>query len=100
MLCCGRESNPQHHNAPPPPSQLLQVLQADGGGGGVGESLKSKIEAAAQAWQQSKHEGTCDTQLQSLFTHLLFLTVGTCARAALQGAAEGLVELLDALAAL
>ena len=84
----------------PPPSQLLQVLQADGGGGGVGESLKSKIEAAAQAWQQSKHEGTCDTQLQSLFTHLLFLTVGTCARAALQGAAEGLVELLDALAAL
>jgi hypothetical protein len=85
---------------PPPPPQLLQVLQADGGGGGVGESLKSKIEAAVQAWQQSKHEGTCHTRLQRLFTHLLFLTVGTCVRAALQGAAEGLVELLDALAAL
>ena len=49
-----------------PPPQLLQVLQADGGGEGVGESLKSKIEAAVQAWQQSKHEGTCDTRLQNV----------------------------------
>jgi hypothetical protein len=72
----------------------LQALLADEKG--ETDLVKSKIDNARLGWQQSKHEG-----LQKSFKTLLFLFFSALTLStALQGAAEGLRELLDALAAL